>query len=36
MGAGSIGGVPNKLLGKSDADATGKMPALKSQRPGEP
>jgi UDP-N-acetylmuramate--alanine ligase len=36
MGAGSIGGVPNKLLGKNDTDATGKMPALKSQRPGEP
>ncbi|MCG6932841.1 MAG: UDP-N-acetylmuramate--L-alanine ligase [Gallionella sp.] len=36
MGAGSIGGVPNKLLGKIDADATGKMPAMKSQRPGEP
>ena len=28
MGAGSIGGLPNKLLGRSDADATGKMPAL--------
>jgi UDP-N-acetylmuramate--alanine ligase len=36
MGAGSIGGVPNRLLGKNDAEATGKMPALKSQRPGEP
>ena len=28
MGAGSIGGTPNKLLGKSDVDATGKMPAF--------
>jgi UDP-N-acetylmuramate--alanine ligase len=28
MGAGSIGSTPNKLLGKSDADATGKMPAI--------
>ncbi len=28
MGAGSIGSIPNKLLGKSDADATGKMPAM--------
>ena len=28
MGAGSIGTIPNNLLGKSDADATGKMPAL--------
>jgi UDP-N-acetylmuramate--alanine ligase len=36
MGAGSIGGVPNRLLGKNDAEATGKMPALKSQRQGEP
>ncbi len=36
MGAGSIGGVPNRLLGRNDAEATGKMPALKSQRQGEP
>jgi UDP-N-acetylmuramate--alanine ligase len=36
MGAGSIGGVPNKLLGISDADATGKMPAMQAQRLGEP
>ena len=28
MGAGSIGGTPNRLLGKNDADATGKMPAF--------
>ena len=28
MGAGSIGTIPNNLLGKSDADATGKIPAL--------
>ncbi|MGA9665956.1 MAG: UDP-N-acetylmuramate--L-alanine ligase [Gallionella sp.] len=28
MGAGSIGSAPNKLLGRSDADATGKLPAL--------
>jgi UDP-N-acetylmuramate--alanine ligase len=35
MGAGSIGNVPNRLLGKNDADATGKIPAFKSQRPGE-
>ena len=35
MGAGSIGSVPNRLLGKSDAEATGKLPAFKSQRPGE-
>lgn len=34
MGAGSIGAVPNRLLGKSDADSTGKMPAM--QRTGEP
>ena len=36
MGAGSIGGVPGRLSGNSDADATGKLPALKTQRPGEP
>ncbi len=36
MGAGSIGTTPNKLLGKNDADATGKMPAMQTQRPGEP
>jgi len=28
MGAGSIGSVPNKLLGINDAEATGKMPAM--------
>ena len=36
MGAGSIGATPNKLLGKNDADATGKMPAMQAQRLGEP
>lgn len=36
MGAGSIGSTPNKLLGKSDADATGKMPSMQVQRSGEP
>ncbi|MGA8863324.1 MAG: UDP-N-acetylmuramate--L-alanine ligase [Gallionella sp.] len=36
MGAGSIGGVPGRLSGNSDAEATGKIPALKTQRPGEP
>ena len=36
MGAGSISGTPNKLLGKNDADATGKIPAMQPQRLGEP
>jgi UDP-N-acetylmuramate--alanine ligase len=36
MGAGSIGSTPNRLLGRSDADATGKMPAMQAQRLGEP
>ncbi|HTN93113.1 MAG TPA: UDP-N-acetylmuramate--L-alanine ligase [Gallionella sp.] len=36
MGAGSIGNVPNRLLGRSDADATGKMPAMEALRSGEP
>jgi UDP-N-acetylmuramate--alanine ligase len=36
MGAGSIGTTPNKLLGKNDAEATGKMPAMPAQRLGEP
>lgn len=36
MGAGSIGSTPNILLGRSDADATGKMPAISVQRLGEP
>jgi len=36
MGAGSIGGVPNKLLGRNDGDATGQMPAFQMQRLGEP
>jgi len=35
MGAGSIGGMPNKLLGRSDADATGKIPAFQPQIQGE-
>ena len=35
MGAGSIGNVPNKLSGKSDAEATGKLPDLQAKRPGE-
>jgi UDP-N-acetylmuramate--alanine ligase len=35
MGAGSIGSTPNKLLGKSDAEATGKMPSMQAQRLGE-
>jgi UDP-N-acetylmuramate--alanine ligase len=35
MGAGSIGGVPNRLTGKNDADATGKLPALQAKHPGE-
>lgn len=34
MGAGSIGSIPNKLLGKSDADATGKIPAMPAQHLG--
>ena len=28
MGAGSIGGIPNALLGTNDADATGKLPVM--------
>ena len=32
MGAGSIGSTPNRLLGTSDADATGKMPAVRAQQ----
>ena len=31
MGAGSISDTPNKLTGKSDPDATGKMPAIAEQ-----
>jgi UDP-N-acetylmuramate--alanine ligase len=34
MGAGSIGSVPNKLLGINDAEATGKMPAIPSATHG--
>ena len=36
MGAGSIGGVPNKLLGRADGDATGPVPVYQPQRSGEP
>ena len=36
MGAGSIGGIPNKLLGRADGDATGAVPAFQAQRSGEP
>jgi len=36
MGAGSIGNVPNRLLGRSDAEATGKLPAMEAPRSGEP
>lgn len=35
MGAGSIGGVPNRLLGRNDGDATGQMPEMQAQRLGE-
>lgn len=35
MGAGSIGSTPNRLLGRSDIEATGKMPAMPAQRSGE-
>jgi len=35
MGAGSIGNTPNKLLEITDTDATGKIPALHMQHPGE-
>ncbi len=35
MGAGSIGNVPNRLSGSSDADATGKIPAMQTKQPGE-
>lgn len=35
MGAGSIGGMPNKLLGHTDVDSSGKMPAMQTQRSGE-
>jgi len=36
MGAGSIGTTPNRLLGGSDIEATGKIPAMQPQRSGEP
>jgi UDP-N-acetylmuramate--alanine ligase len=36
MGAGSIGAVPNRLLGKADSDATGPVPVFQAQRSGEP
>lgn len=35
MGAGSIGLVPNRLLGKNDVEASGKMPAMPAKRSGE-
>ena len=35
MGAGSIGGLPDKLLGRIDGDASGMMPATQAQRLGE-
>jgi UDP-N-acetylmuramate--alanine ligase len=35
MGAGSIGNLPNNLLGRIDGEATGKVPAMKAQRSGE-
>jgi UDP-N-acetylmuramate--alanine ligase len=35
MGAGSIGTVPTKLLGLSNVDATGKMPAMSMPQSGE-
>ncbi len=35
MGAGSIGGIPNKLLGRGDGDASGAVPAFQMQRLGE-
>ena len=35
MGAGSIGNLPNNLLGRNEGDATGKVPAMQAQRSGE-
>ena len=35
MGAGTIGGVPNRLLGRSDGDASQKLPAFQTQQQGE-
>ena len=35
MGAGSIGSLPSRLLGKNDVDATGKIPAMQGQRLGD-
>jgi len=35
MGAGSIGNLPNSLLGRNEGDATGKVPAMQAQRSGE-
>jgi UDP-N-acetylmuramate--alanine ligase len=35
MGAGSIGTAPTKLLGLSNVDATGKMPAMSMPQSGE-
>ncbi len=35
MGAGSIGNLPNSLMGRSEGDPTGKVPAMQAQRLGE-
>jgi UDP-N-acetylmuramate--alanine ligase len=35
MGAGSIGNLPNNLLGRNEGDATAKVPAMQAQRSGE-
>jgi UDP-N-acetylmuramate--alanine ligase len=35
MGAGSIGNLPNSLLGRNEGDATGKVPAVQAQHSGE-
>jgi len=35
MGAGTIGAIPNELLGLYDVDATGKMPAMSKPQSGE-
>jgi len=35
MGAGSIGNLPNSLLGRNEGDATGKVPAMREQHSGE-
>ena len=35
MGAGSIGNLPNNLLGRGEGDATGKVTAMQAKRSGE-